>query len=77
MSGPTTCTAADLIAYIRAEEASLRASIVRRDLPPGSTRAKVTTANARWANAAEDRDRKGERIPTALRIAIGAALEVS
>jgi hypothetical protein len=29
----------------------------RRDLPAGSTRAKVTTANAKWATAAEAVDR--------------------
>lgn len=29
----------------------------RAALPPGSSRARVTTANARWARAAEARDR--------------------
>jgi hypothetical protein len=33
------------------------ASERRRALPPGSTRAKVTTANARWSIAAEAHDR--------------------
>lgn len=39
------------------------ASARRRDLPAGSTRAKVTTANAKWATAAEAVD----RIETTLR----------
>lgn len=46
-----------LRAYLAAVKASERASEVRRDLPPGSSRAKVTTANARWSRAAEERDR--------------------
>lgn len=41
-----------------AQKASEKAAEARAALPAGSTRAKVTTANARWANAAEDRDRK-------------------
>lgn len=36
---------------------SARAVEVRSSLPPGSTRARVTTANARWMRAAEERDR--------------------
>ena len=50
-------TAATMIAYIKAADASSRASAARRDLPPGSSRAKVTTLNARWSAAAEERDR--------------------
>lgn len=46
-----------ILRYIRAVEASERASEARRALPPGSSRAKVTTANARWISAAEERDR--------------------
>lgn len=34
-----------------------RASETRRALPPGSSRARVTTANARWARACEHYDR--------------------
>lgn len=30
-----------------------RASDRRRDLPPGSSRARITTANARWSTASE------------------------
>jgi hypothetical protein len=41
----------------RAQKASDRASEARFNLPPGSTRARVTTANARWMRAAEHRDR--------------------
>lgn len=40
-----------------AERAVARTSAVRRDLPPGSSRAKVTSANARWSRACEERDR--------------------
>lgn len=41
-----------------------RASAVRAALGPGSSRARVTTANARWARAAEAR----ERYASALRL---------
>jgi hypothetical protein len=41
----------------RAEKASLKAAEARSKLPPGSSRACVTTANARWMRAAEHRDR--------------------
>lgn len=40
-----------------AEAASLKKSEARAALAPGSTRARVTTANAAWARAAEHRDR--------------------
>ena len=40
-----------------AQAASDKASRARAALPAGSSRAKVTTANARWARAAEHRDR--------------------
>jgi len=40
-----------------AEKRLQKASDARRSLPPGSTRARVTTANARWSSAAEERDR--------------------
>lgn len=50
-------TAATMIAYIKAADASSSASAARRDLPAGSSRAKVTTLNARWSSMAEDRDR--------------------
>lgn len=41
----------------RLERKSLEACFARGALLPGSTRARVTTANARWASAAELRDR--------------------
>jgi hypothetical protein len=40
----------------RLEIASARARDRRAALPPGSSRARVTTANARWARLAEARD---------------------
>lgn len=39
-----------------AERKSLTAAARRSDHPPGSSRARVTTANANWARAAEYRD---------------------
>ena len=50
-------TAAEMIAFIKAADASARAAAARRDLPPGSSHAKVTTLNARWSSLAEERDR--------------------
>ena len=41
----------------RANAKSIRLCQARADLPPGTSRARVTTANARWARAAEERDR--------------------
>jgi hypothetical protein len=41
----------------RSEAKSARLCAARAALPPGSSRARVTTANARWARAAEERDR--------------------
>lgn len=41
----------------RAERNAAKASESRAALPPGSSRARVTTSNARWARAAEARDR--------------------
>ena len=43
--------------YLAAHRASGKASKARADLPAGSSRARVTTANARWSSAAEHRDR--------------------
>ena len=42
---------------VAATKAAERASEARRALPPGSSRARVTTANARWAARCEERDR--------------------
>lgn len=41
----------------RAEAKVAKASEARRLLPPGSSRARVTTANARWSTACTARDR--------------------
>lgn len=46
----------------RAESKSTRCSEKRAELPPGSSRARVTTANAKWARAAEYRDLVSKRI---------------
>ena len=39
-----------------AQKASAKLADSRADLPAGSSRAKVTTANAKWARAAAERD---------------------
>lgn len=44
-------------ALLAAERASARAAAARSRLPPGSSRARVTSANAKWSRAAEHRDR--------------------
>lgn len=44
------------------ERKSLDLAAARGRLPPGSSRARVTTANANWANAAERRDRAIEAL---------------
>ena len=49
----------------RAEAASAKAAEARSRLPPGSSRARVTTANARWARAAEHRDDVARRLTEA------------
>lgn len=49
--------AASLRDLAAAEAKVERASETRRSLPPGSSRARVTTANARWSTACEQRDR--------------------
>lgn len=58
---PRTLSLSDWLAaskpLARAAAKSTKASEARAALPPGSTRARVTTANARWARAAEERDR--------------------
>ncbi len=41
----------------RVEAKSSKLSAARAGLPAGSSRARVTTANAKWARAAEQRDR--------------------
>lgn len=44
-------------ALAAAQRKSMKAAEARARLPAGATRARVTTANARWARAAEERDR--------------------
>ena len=62
----TAESAAELAAlikkYIEAQKASERAMEARMKLAAGSTRARSTTANARWAQAAEGRDRLQEAV---------------
>lgn len=48
--------------YRAAQRESEEASARRAALPAGSTRARVTTANARWARKAEHRDRVRDRL---------------
>lgn len=64
MATPTKYdTLAEIVRDLQAaERKSLAAAEARRVLSPGGTRARVTTANARWANAAEHRDRTIERL---------------
>jgi len=61
-------------AYRAAVLASRKASERRYNLPAGSSRAAVTTANARWKSAAEERDRLGGELPAAVRAAVDAEL---
>ena len=50
-------TRADIVRELKAaERASQKACSARANLPSGSSRARVTTANARWMRAAEYRD---------------------
>lgn len=48
--------------WVRAKDKSERLSLARAALPPGSSRARVTTANAKWKRAAEYRDLVAKRI---------------
>lgn len=48
-----------------AELAMLKASSARAALPAGSSRARVTTANARWSTKCEHRDRVEARLVAA------------
>lgn len=56
-------TAEKAIAYIKAAAKSAELCRKRGELPSGASRARVTTANARWANHAEERDRLGKDLP--------------
>lgn len=62
MEAPIPMRRADPLAAARkalalAQAKSDKAAAARAALPPGSSRARVTSANARWAVAAEARDR--------------------
>lgn len=46
----------------KAQAKSLKCAAARHRLPIGSSRARVTTANARWASAAEERDKLQEKV---------------
>jgi hypothetical protein len=61
-------------AYAVAQRASATAADARGALPAGSSRARVTSANARWASAAEDRDRKAAACAEAVAEAFGRGL---
>ena len=62
-------------AFLKAQQASLKASEARRLLPSGSSRARITTANARWARAAEERDRLELEIPEIYRPVLRGMVE--
>lgn len=47
-------------------DASERACVARDRLQPGSSRAAVTSANARWQAAAEERERLADQLRGAL-----------
>lgn len=47
---------------IKAEEDSMRLCMAKGAMPVSATRARLTTANARWAQAAEQRDRIEKRV---------------
>lgn len=46
----------------KAERALEKASKARAGMPPGSTRARITTANARWSSAAEHKKRIQDKL---------------
>ena len=46
-----------LATYRRLVEQSARLGLARASLPTGSSRARITSANAKWARVAEERDR--------------------
>ncbi|TDL50909.1 hypothetical protein E2R60_20385 [Paenibacillus dendritiformis] len=48
-----------------AERRAEKAAASRRNLGLGASRARITTANARWAAAAEERDRIYEQLQKA------------
>jgi hypothetical protein len=71
---PTVGDARAVKAYKAAVLASRKASDRRFNLPAGSSRAAVTTANARWKSAAEERDRLGRELSDDVRRAVDAEM---
>lgn len=59
-------------AYLAACRSSAKASAARFDLPPGSSRARITSANARWSSCAEERERLGAALTPEERAAVDA-----
>ena len=63
---PRTLSLSDYLAtskpLARAAAKSIKACEARGALPPGSSRARVTSANARWMRAAEERDRVAAQV---------------
>lgn len=51
----------------RLDRESARAADARSELPPGSSRKRVTTANARWMRKAEARDLARMQLVDAIR----------
>jgi hypothetical protein len=58
--------------YRAACRASAKASAARANLPPGASRAKVTSANATWKSHAEERERLGALLTPTERAAVDA-----
>lgn len=56
----TTVVGLALKAYVRLSKQSAKLAAARSALPAGSSRARVTSANARWARVAEERERVGK-----------------
>ncbi|WP_088258637.1 hypothetical protein [Fimbriiglobus ruber] len=76
-NGPaTTNRYADVLLWakelVRAEEASLKACAAMRNAPPGVSRARSTTLNAKWSAAAEHRDRIAHKLHVAV-VRVGLA----
>jgi len=53
---------------IQAEARAEEKTKARHCLPPGSSRANITTANARMRSTCEDRDRKAEHLESLIKL---------
>lgn len=60
----------------QAQAKSTRAAERRRSLPAGSSRARVTSANAAWMRAAEYRDLCAARLAAAIEADLNAAVRL-